>query len=64
MADQKVRLIKPWGLHVAGEQFTVTDSIAVELIKSGRAEAVPEPEQTKPEAAKGNKATKGNKGSR
>lgn len=49
MASKTVRMIKPWGLHPVGEEFTTDESVADLLIQNGRAEEV------KPEPAKGKK---------
>lgn len=44
---RKVRLLKPWGLHAKGAVIDPPVPVAAELIRSGRAEAVPEPEAPK-----------------
>lgn len=39
---QQIRLIKPYALHGKGEVLTVDTGVAHELIRVGKAEAVPQ----------------------
>jgi hypothetical protein len=60
MSTQTVKLIKPWGLNPKGALITPPEGVAVELIRSGRAEAV-SAELDKTDDKKSPKDSKGKK---
>lgn len=41
----RVRMLKPWGLSKAGDVIDPPDGVAIELIQTGRAEAVDDDEK-------------------